>query len=378
MNHKHMPRWLELVVYAVTEAVIICTDISAVIGTAFAWTVLIPALPLAAACVLTVVDCLIILAFYSPTGTLRNIRAFELFMGGLLLAMVITVAVCLGKVNPDAGQVFKGFLPSREMFVNDGLYTTCTAIGGMLMPHAIYIGSALARPRLLEYDQKHDLTTYKPGEEPIEIFYRPSLKAIKSTLRYAGWELCIAVFCFSLFINSAIEIVAGTAVAEVDFNNLSDLYPLLLAGIGKTGAQAFAVSLLFAGIGAGVVSTMAGQTVMEGCFQVKINPIVRRFITRCIAIIPALIVCVSVGADGISGVVKAINYILAIGLIFMLIPLIWYVTGDKYMRVPSDDGTGFVSLKLGWIATGITWFLWVVVIFTNIATLVLLGLGLAD
>jgi len=79
MNHQYMPRWLELIVYAVAEACCICTDISAVISTAFAWNLLIPQLPLDAACVITVFDTLIILIFYSPTGSLRSIRSFELF-----------------------------------------------------------------------------------------------------------------------------------------------------------------------------------------------------------------------------------------------------------------------------------------------------------
>src|SRR5271163_374846 len=99
MNHRYMPRWLELIIYAVAEACCICTDISAVIGTAFAWNLLIPQLSLDAACVITTFDALIILVFYSPTGKLRNIRYFEFFIAALVLVVVTTCAVALAQVN---------------------------------------------------------------------------------------------------------------------------------------------------------------------------------------------------------------------------------------------------------------------------------------
>jgi metal iron transporter len=379
MNHKYMPRWLELVVYAVAEACCICTDISAVIGTAFAWNLLIPKLPLDAACVITVFDTLIILIFYSQTGKLRNIRYFELFMTALVAVVFTTTAVALGQVHPDPGPVFKGFLPSREIFVSNGLYSTCAMVGGMLMPHALYVGSSIAQPRLLDYDTKYHITIYHQGETPIEVFYRPSLRAIKSTLSYATWDLCLSIFVIGLFVNSAPEIISGAAFSQDgDFTDLYSLYNLFQTGINQLTATMFAVGFLFSGISAGIVSTMAGQTVMEGAFQIKINPFVRRLITRCIAIIPALIVCVSVGSAGLSDALTAVNYILSIGLIFVTLPVVWYVTHDKYMSVPNDEGTGIVSLKLGLKGTILAWFIWVIVIITDIATIALLGLGLTD
>jgi len=254
------------------EAAIITADISAVIGAAFAWNVLIPKLPLAAACVITAADTVIILLFYSPTGTLRNIRYFEWFMCSMVAAMLITSAIAVAQVHPDAGAVFKAAC-RRDMFVGNGLISTCGLIGTTIMPHALYVGSSLARPRLLDHDQKYDLTEYKPGNEPLEVFYRPSLRAIKSTLRYASWELSISIFILGVFINSAGQIIGASALAQADdFNTLSDLFSGMQSNINNVCATAFAVSLLFSGIGAGTVTTMAGQTVMEGAFQIKINP----------------------------------------------------------------------------------------------------------
>jgi metal iron transporter len=379
MNHKYMPRGLELVIYAVAETCCICTDINAIIGTAFAWNLLIPKLPLDAACVITTFNTLIVLIFYSPTGKLRNIRYFEVFIAALVLVFFITTAVALGQVHPTPGPVFKGFLPSREIFVSNGLYSTCGMIGGMLMPHALYVGSSISQPRLLDYDTKYHITTYRQGQTPIDIFYRPSLRAIKSTLRYATWDLCLSIFVIGLFVNSAPEIIAGAAFAQDgDFTDLYSLYHLFQTGINKLAATIFAVGFLFPGISAGIVSTMAGQTVMEGAFQIKINPFVRQLITRCIPIIPALIVAVSVGEAGLSNALTAINYILSIGLIFVTLPVVWYVTHDKYMSVPNDEGTGDVGLRLGLTGTVLAWVIWAIVIVTDVATIVLLALGLSN
>jgi len=249
----------------------------------------------------------------------------------------------------------------------------------MLMPHALYVGSAIAQPRLLDYDIKHHITAFQQDQAPIDIYYRPSLRAIKSTIRYATWELCLTIFIIGLFVNSAPEIVAGAALSDNgDFEDLYSLSNLLHTGINQLSATTFAVTFLFSGIAAGIVSTMAGQTVIEGAFQIKINPFARRLITRCIAIIPALIVCVSVGQAGISNALTAVNYILAIGLIFVLLPVVWYTTHDKYMSIPNDDGTEMVSLRVGLTGTIFAWIVWVIVIFTDIATIVLLGLGLSD
>lgn len=132
MNHQYMPRWLDLSIYAIAEACIICTDIGQVIGTAIALNILIPKLPLPAACVISVVDTLSILLFYNSDGQLRRIRIFEGFIALLVLAVFVTVCATLGMVSAPAGEVFKGFLPSRDIFVSEGLYDSCALLGGSM------------------------------------------------------------------------------------------------------------------------------------------------------------------------------------------------------------------------------------------------------
>lgn len=132
MNHQHLPRWLDLSIYAIAEACIICTDIGQVIGTAIALNILIPKLPLAAACVISVVDTLSILLFYNSNGQLRRIRLFEAFIAILVLAVFVTVCATLGMISAPVGNVFRGFLPSKEVFVSEGLYESCAILGGSM------------------------------------------------------------------------------------------------------------------------------------------------------------------------------------------------------------------------------------------------------
>jgi metal iron transporter len=137
MNRKYLPRWANIALWALAEAAIVCTDVgqvilldsryplqsnmmNQVIGTAIAINLLCPKIPLIAGCALSVVDALVILLFYRPDGKLRVLRAFEYFIGAIVLGVVICFCIDLSMISAPAGQVFKGFLPSRTVFVSEG------------------------------------------------------------------------------------------------------------------------------------------------------------------------------------------------------------------------------------------------------------------
>jgi len=395
MNHRHLPRWFELIIYVVAEASIIATDLGQVIGTAIALNILIPKLPLPAACVISVVETLLILLFYTDTGEIRRLRIFEMFVSVLVIVVFVTICVALGMVDAPAGPVFRGFLPSKEVFVDTGLYAMCAILGGTLMPHALYVGTALSKARLYEYDKKnHDLSQDQDGNTtgpassteslglPTSPTYRPSLRAIKNCLGYSIAELSVTLFIVAVFVNSALIIIAGAAFykpgADPDelSDDLYDLYDLFSDAIAPAAGIMFAVSLLFSGVSAGLVSTMAGQIVMEGALNIRVSPFLRRLITRCVAIIPALIIAVSVGKDGLSKALVACNYLLAIALIPITFPIVYYTCRAKYMAVPTDSGTGTVNLKNNWLTSGVAWLLWLLVVVMDVATIVLVAMGI--
>ncbi|KAK4242159.1 natural resistance-associated macrophage protein-domain-containing protein [Achaetomium macrosporum] len=394
LNHRYLPRWLELIIYVIAEASIIATDLGQVIGQAIALNILIPGLPLPAACVISVADTLLILLFYTPAGELRRVRVFEVFVALLVGAVFITLCVALSFVSAPVGPVFRGYLPSREVFVNTGLYEMCATLGGTLMPHALYVGTALSRARLYDYDAKHS-----PGVVPSPSSstsslstYRPSLRAIRSCLRYSIAELSVTLFVVAVFVNSALLIIAGAAFyspspspdSEEVSDDLYDLYTLFSTAVSPAAAVLFAVSLLFSGVSAGVVSTIAGQIVMEGALDLRISPFLRRLVTRCVAIVPALVIALAVGRDGLSKALVACNYLLGIALIPITFPLIWYTGRGKCMRVPVDgdgDGamaTGVVDMRNNWLTAGVAWLLWLLVVVMDVATVVLVGLGITE
>lgn len=115
---------------------------------------------------------------------------------------------------------------------------------------------------------------------------------------------------------------------------------------------------------------------MEGALRIRVSPFVRRLATRCVAILPALVVAVSVGKEGMSQALVACNYVLAVGLIFITFPLVYYTSSSKYMQVRSGSGTETVSFRNNFITAGIAYSIWALVVFMDIATLVLIGLGL--
>lgn len=401
MNHRWLPRWLELILYVIAEASIIATDLGQVIGTAIALNILIPALPLPAACVLSVVETLLILLFYSPTGELRRIRLFEVFVSLLVLVVFVTICVALSMVTGSTRDIFRGFAPSKEIFVDTGLYASCAILGGTLMPHALYVGTALSRARLHDFDTKNSLVQQEdssPNASSDTLSYRPSVQAIKSCLTSSIVELSLTLFTVAIFVNSALVIIAGSAFHKIptsddgpittdidrrdadepgEFSDdLYDLYNLFSTTITPAAGIMFAVSLLFSGISAGIVSTIAGQIVMEGAFNIRVSPFLRRLITRMVAIVPALIISLAVGKEGLSRAMVACNYLLAIALVPITFPIIYYTSFSKYMKVPLEDGTGTADFRNHVVTSGVGWIMWLLVAVLDIATVVLVGLGI--
>ncbi|KAK3397002.1 natural resistance-associated macrophage protein-domain-containing protein [Sordaria brevicollis] len=400
MNRRWLPRWLDLSIYVVAEASIIATDLGQVIGTAIALNILIPKLPLPAACVISVVETLLVLLFYTDTGELRRVRIFEAFVSALVIVVFVTICIALSMVDHSSTttrEILRGYVPSREIFVDTGLYASCAILGGTLMPHALYVGTSLSRARLYDYDSKRSLpsTTQSSPRTSTESLatYRPSLRAIKSCLGYSIAELTFTLFTVAIFVNSALLVIAGSAFyvpedsrseeSEIS-EDLYALYYLFRDSIAPAAGIMFAVSLLFSGISAGIVSTMSGQIIMEGALDIRLSPFLRRLVTRCVAIIPALVIALAVGKEGLSKALVACNYLLAIALIPITFPIVWYTCRSRYMMVPCDGSSGagahgdtrMVDMKNNLVTASVAWLLWLLVVVMDVATVVLVGLGI--
>ncbi|TVY59937.1 Manganese transporter SMF1 [Fusarium oxysporum f. sp. cubense] len=398
-----LPRWLNIILYIFAEIAIIATDIAEVIGFAIALNLLFPKVPLVAGCAISIADVMVILLFYNPDKSMRGLRIFEYFILCLVMGVVICFCIQLSLIqNTSVGEVFKGYLPSKSIVEQQGLYQACGILGATVMPHSLYLGSGIVQPRLREYDVKRGLVPPRPspsstsGNQVSEkTYYIPSLEAIQSSLKTSIAELAIALFTFALFVNSAILIVAGASLYKnpdaVDADIFS-IHDLLASSISPAAGILFALALLLSGITAGIVCTIAGQMVSEGALNVKMRPWLRRLMTRSISITPSIIIAGAVGRSGLNAALNGSQVALSIVLPFVTAPLIYFTSRNKFMTVRSGPArlqvegqptlvTGQrnqvddVKMRNAWYTTAIAVVIWLIIAIMNVANLVLLGEG---
>ncbi|KPI43819.1 Manganese transporter SMF1 [Cyphellophora attinorum] len=377
------------------------TDIAEVIGSAIALNLLLH-IPLVAGCALTILDVLVLMIFWTPDGTMRRLRLFEYFVMGLVLGVMICFCIQLSYIrDTSAGEVLRGYIPSSAIIEGNGIYLSCGILGATVMPHSIFLGSGVVQPRLRHFDQTHNLSDARnvsPSDSDSGVTkYRPSIRAIKSCLKYSITELATSLFTFALFVNSAILIVAGSSLYGSDAATDADLFgihDLLSHTIAPVAGTLFALALLLSGTSAGIVCTMAGQMVSEGMLNWRIKPWMRRLVTRAISIVPSIIVAAAVGKEGLNNALTASQVVLSVILPFVTAPLLWFTCRGSIMTVVADEGgrrvdgaggegvavtDGFQRLNMrnGWIVTGFAAAIWLVLVVMNVALLVLVGLGKA-
>ncbi|KAE9373492.1 transporter protein smf2 [Stipitochalara longipes BDJ] len=399
---EFLPKWLNIMLYIMAEVAIIATDIAEVIGTAIAINLLIPKIPLVAGCALSIVDVLLILLFYKPNGSMKGLRAFEMFVVALVLGVVICFCIQLSLIkDTSVGEVFRGYLPSSAIVQSEGLYQACGILGATVMPHSLYLGSGIVQSRLQEYD-------INAGNVPASVQstnsekqpYHPSLGAINFCLKYSIAELAISLFTFALFVNSAILIVAGASLSSDNSAASADLfgiYDLLSSSIAPAAGTVFALALLLSGVSAGIVCTIAGQMVSEGALNWSLAPWLRRLVTRSISITPSIIIAGAVGREGLSAALNGSQVALSVVLPFVSAPLIYFTCRNKYMTVRApeagdndeideeavdggldgvvDRPRQGVKMKNHWIVAALAVIIWLVITIMNVANLVLLGKG---
>ncbi|KAM3416495.1 hypothetical protein BST61_g8086 [Cercospora zeina] len=409
MNKDHCPPWLNYVLFFFGEAAVIATDIAEVIGFAIALNLLAPKLPVVAGCAISILDVMFILLFYRPEGSMNALRLFEGFVMLLVLGVVVCFCYQLSLIEGTTpGQVFKGYLPSSALVESKGLYQSCGILGATVMPHSLYLGSGLVKPRLKHFDRKHksynvDSELEDDTASSIDRKYRPSMAAIKSCMKYSIIELAISLFTFALFINSAILIVCGASLYKVsgaDDADLFGIYNLLREQIAHAAATVFAVALLLSGCSAGIVCTLAGQMIAEGQIDWKLKPWVTRLLTRSISIVPAILVAGTLGKAGLSEALVGSQVALSVILPFVSAPVIYYTSRNKYMHVVtttptattttttttvadgerSGSGTSetrreVVNMRNHWLVVVVAGVIWLIIVIMNVANIVLTGLG---
>ncbi|ODQ65796.1 natural resistance-associated macrophage protein [Nadsonia fulvescens var. elongata DSM 6958] len=352
---KHLPPWLNLTIYVMAEIAIIATDLAEVVGTAISLNILFN-MPLYVGVLITVIDVIIVLMAYRPNGPMKIVRYFEYAVSLLVTVVVVCFAVELSNIGSvDVNEIFRGFLPSKELVESQGLYLSCGILGATVMPHSLYLGSGLVQPRLKEFDVDHGYYKLTVGDDAAVSTddYRPTLHAINYAMTYSIVELIVSLFTVALFVNCAILIVSGATLSntpEAIDADLFSIYEMLKEILQPAAGVIFALALLFSGQSAGIVCTLSGQMVSEGFLSWSFKPWIRRLVTRCFAIAPCLFITISVGRKGLADILNASQVILSFLLPAVTAPLLYFTCSKKIMRVQVNRSHEYNRVALDEVA----------------------------
>jgi manganese transport protein len=299
------PRGTVVVLWLLCEVAIAATDLAEVIGTIIALKLLF-GLPYLLGLVVAACDTFLLLALQR-----RGVRLLELCTLALVGVIGVSFAVEIGLARPDWGEVVRGFLPGLDPANRVGsLYVAIAMLGATVMPHNLYLHSALVQTRAF-----------------------PQTQAGKQLA--CRWNLFDSLLALNgaFFINAAILILAAaTFTSEV--KGLSEAHTLLRQVWGTSLASGlFAVALLASGQSSTLTGTLAGQVVMEGFVHLRVRPWVRRLVTRLAAILPALLVLSLVGNDEpiLLQLLVLSQAILSFQLPFAILPLVQFTSDRRRM-----------------------------------------------
>jgi manganese transport protein len=325
------PRWVNYWLWVLAEVGIVACDLAEVVGASIGLNLLFH-IPVLWGVLITGCDTLLFLAIQN-----LGVRKFESF----IITLIFVIGACfifeVALSTPDWGQVARGFVPSMP---EGALYVAIGIIGATVMPHNLYLHSALVQTRA----------------------YDTSPEGKRQACKFNFIDSALALN-FAFFVNSAILITSAAAFYKhgVDVTELQQAHGLLSPLLGTTLAGiAFAVALICAGQASTITGTLAGQIVMEGYLHFKIRPILRRLVTRLLAVGPAALTIFFAGEAGSYKLLILSQVILSMQLPFAIIPLINFTTNKESMGEMAATG---------WLK-GLAWFFAVGIIALNVKLVV--------
>lgn len=304
MCRDYYPKWVNRFLWITAEIAITACDLAEVIGSAIALNLLFN-IPIFAGVLITAFDSLLLLFLQA-----KGLRYLEIFVISLIAIILASFLVEIGLSKPQIAGILGGIIPSKELFTNqEMLYIAIGILGATVMPHNLYLHSALVQSRK----------------------FATNLKGKTEAVKFATIDSTFALLIAS-FINASILIVSAATFFTNGLNEVAeiqDAYKLLSPLLGTSMASTlFALALLASGHNSTITGTLAGQVVMEGFVNIHIKPWQRRLITRLLAIVPAMVVVVVSGTEGLAKLLVLSQVVLSIQLPFAIIPLT-YMTGSK-------------------------------------------------
>ena len=328
------PRWTRWPNWLSMEIAIGMTDLAESLGSAVALNLLFH-IPMSWAIIITAFDVLLLLALQG-----FGMRLIE----AVVAVFVLTIGVCYGieifglaQTRPDFLEMGRAMV--RPDFARAGVLVVAIGIiGATVMPHNLYLHTALVQTRQLQQDES----------------------SIRRAIRFNTIDTTVALI-IAFFVNAAILVLAAIVfygktsmtVAGgqiVHFSPDSDwiriAYYTLAPLLGTTLASTlFAVALLASGQSSTITGTLAGQVVMEGFMRWRIRPWVRRLITRTLAVVPAILIISVRGNGSVTDLVNLSQVVLCLELPFAMFPLLQFTSSRKRM---GRWRNGWFLLITGW------------------------------
>jgi manganese transport protein len=328
---------VNIVLWITCEIAITACDLAEVIGSAIALNLLF-GLPLVYGTCITAVDVLFILFLQN-----KGFRLIEVLVLALILVVGGSFFVEIILSRPDLEQMLSSCVPSMEILQNPNmLYTAMGILGATVMPHNLYLHSAICQTRN----------------------FGPTKEGRKQAIFYATLDSTLALMC-AFFINAAILIVSAAVFYKGGYfkvAEIQDAYKLLSPLLGSGVASfLFALALLASGQNSTLTGTLAGQIIMEGFLNLRMHPSLRRLITRLLAILPAVFVTVIAGEDTTARLLILSQVILSLQLSFVVIPLVFFTSNrNKMGNFVNTSCLSFLSWTLailivalnGWLLVG--------------------------
>jgi manganese transport protein len=321
----HLPGWTRWPNYLSCEIAIAACDLAEVLGSAVAIHLLFPRISLLAAVIITAFDVLLLLSLQR-----LGMRLIE----AVIVVLIATIGVCyfieifiLPLMKPDLLEIASATVaPNLPAFFKskDMVFIAIGIIGATVMPHNLYLHSALVQSRKLQADDA----------------------SVRRAIKFNTLDSVIAL-SLAFFVNAAILVLAaliffgkdkmtlpsGEAVvfsADADWIQVAYLTLSPLLGVAAASFL-FALALLASGQSSTITGTLAGQVVMEGFMDWKIRPWLRRLITRFAAIVPAIFLIGVRGNSSVNDLLNLSQVLLAIQLPLAMFPLLWFTGSRKLM-----------------------------------------------
>ena len=359
------PRGINYVLYGLAEIAIAATDLAEILGMAIGLQ-LLTGLPLLWGVGLTVFDTFLFLLLQR-----FGMRKMEAFIVALITIIGGAFVVEMILAKPDLGELAAGFIPGIPN--SAALYIAIGIIGATVMPHNLYLHSALVQTR-----------KFGGGAQELR-------KAIKYNFIDSAVALNLA-----FFVNAAILVLAAAAFHRnglFEIAEIQDAHRLLENLLGsELSPILFAVALIAAGQSSTITGTLAGQIVMEGYLHIRLEPWIRRLLTRLLAVIPAFLVILYFGEEETGPMLIFSQVLLSLQLGFAIIPLIHLVSdratmGEFAINLPIRIAAWVITAIIvglniqlvigevsGWLeaAGDRAWVLWVTVVPSIVGALGLL------